>query len=698
MNRLEAIWLTIAALVPLWVNLWADQPFELSKALLFRSLAWLLGGLWLATWVVGRDDPRPHLRRNRLLVPIGLLAVLLLLSTIRAVNPMVSLLGTVVRGQGLLTLLSYLLLFLVVTSQLRSTEQVQRLLIAMVASALVVVPLSLLQAAGWDPVGLISDARTPIYATLGRANFVGAYLAILVPLTLALALLAGRGRVRGWLILLLGGEVIVIALTLTRGAWLAAGTSLAILGLLWLWPRLAGRQRSAVVVGSTLTGLTGLTLGAVWLIQSPAGSVAARRTIWGAVARLVGDRPLWGYGPDALGLVFPRVYPPELVYYQGRELAVDRAHNLLLDWTVTLGIPGALALCAVLACFFALGLGRLWSATRTGPGAARLDERGIVLAACIAAVAGHLAGTMVSFDVTATAVATWLLLAVVSSPAMAPAGGRDRPRPAEVRPSLPLPAWPRRLAAGVLLLAAGMAIVQLNARPLLASVAHQTAVRHAAAGHGHGAMVAAGRAVRLWPWEPTHHWLLGQVTWHEAERAGDGAAWARAEAALLAGRDLQPEQVTAWVLLGDFYAAVGSLVDSQAFALAHGAYEQAIALAPHQARLYVAWGQVFLAEERPATALAHFYRAVDLDATDGLAFRLIGDVELAEGRPEAALAAYQEAVRWSPEAALAHLGLARSYAALGELAAAQAALAQAVALDPHHPAVRAVQQALGTAP
>jgi len=45
---LEAVWLVTALLVPLWVNLWAHHPFELSKVLLLRSAAWLLAGLWVS--------------------------------------------------------------------------------------------------------------------------------------------------------------------------------------------------------------------------------------------------------------------------------------------------------------------------------------------------------------------------------------------------------------------------------------------------------------------------------------------------------------------------------------------------------------------------------------------------------------------------------------------------------------------------
>ncbi len=694
----EMGWLIIALLIPLWVNFWADQPFELSKVMLFRALVWLLTGGWMVLWLAGRSHPWRDLRDNALLVPVGLLAAAIATATVFAVNPLLSLFGTMERGQGALTLLSYLLLFLIVTSQMHTRAQAHRLLSAMVATAGVIVPLSLLQTAGWNPIGLVSDARAPIIATLGRANFVGAYLAMLAPLTLALTLMAEQGWRRSLLALLFTGELTVIALTLVRGAWLAAGTGLAVYGLLRLWPSLDRRGRRLLTVSSALVGAVALMFLGWLLLRAQTGSIAARRTIWMAVGQLIADRPLTGYGPDALAMVFPRVYPPQLVYYQGRHVFVDRAHNLLLDWAVTVGLLGVVASVTVLVSFFALGLRRLTDAMqRIEHDPSPLNARGMVLTACIAAVAGNLAGTMVSFDVTATAATTWLLIALVGSPAMAQ-GAAEREPPT----ALPHPRTSqglRRIVGGLLLLGSVAATVQLNGRPLLASIAHRTAVLRTEAGNTVGAVSAAQRAVRLWPWEPQHQWLLGQVTWRAAQQDdGDLAAWRRAEATLLTARDLRPEDYTGWVHLGDFYATVGTQIDPTAFALAHQVYAQAASLAPNHARLYVAWGQVFLEEGRLDPALARFQQAVDLDATDGLAFRLIGDVKLAQGQPEMALEAYQEAVHWSPDTALAHLGLARTYAALGHPDAAQAALARALALDPHHPGVYALHQQLDATP
>ncbi len=699
---LEAGWLIIATLIPLWVNLWADQPFELSKALLLRSLVWLMASLWLALWIIGKDNPRDTLRRSPLWAPICLMAITVILATVFAPDPHLSLHGTSERGQGALTLLSYPLLFLIVASHLRESEQVYRLLVAMVATAAIIVPLSWAEALGWDAIGLVSDARSPITATLGRANFVGAYLAILVPLTLGLTLTTTHRWHRRALLLLLAGELSVIVATLARGAWLATGVGLAALGLWKIWPSLDRPARRRFIAVALLLCLIGLALGVVYVLQAQAGSIAARRTIWSAVVRLIGARPLLGYGPDALSIVFPRVYPPQLVYYQGRDVFVDRAHNLFLDGAVTLGIPGVLAHLWWISAMFALGSRRLALARGTlsevciGTGMPR-GKAEIVLMACLAAIIGHLADLMVSFDVTATATATWLLMALIAATAWEQRRSRSRmatiPSP---RKSLPL--W-RPVVAGALILGAVVATIELNVRPLLASMAHRRAIRFAEIGETAEALRASEYAVELWPWTTHHHRLLAQIARYEASiTPGDPRPWAYAEAALLAARDRRPGDYVVWALLGDLYAQIGTQFDPAAFSSAHQAYAQATALAPYHARLYVAWGQVFLDEAQPAAALERFHRAVDLDATDGLAFRLIGDVELAMGRPQAAMDAYHQSAHWSPEAALSHLGLARTYATLGDLDAAEAALAQALALDPHHPDVLAFRRQLEARP
>lgn len=689
-SALEIGWLLTAVLAPLWINLWSSQPFDPAKAALVRSLIWLLAGIWLGRRLLSRKRPLDALRRQPLFWPVAALAAVLVAATLLAPDPRLSLFGSFTRGQGLLTLLSYLLLFLVVGTQLRTIEEAQRLTTAIVLTAVPLIALGAAQAAGRDPLGLTTDAGSPVYATLGRPNFLGAYVAMLLPPTLALlwcALSRRRAALAALIAALLVGEGALVALSATRAPLLAAGAGLAAFAFFGLWPTWSRRQRLLAAAVAFLAALAGVSRLLYVVRQATAGSVAARRAIWSAVWELIGRRPLFGYGPDSLELLFPGVYPPELVYYQGRELFVDRAHNLFLDWTVAAGLVGVTALALLLGASFAMGLRRL-ARVHLAPAAARP-----LLAASLAAVAANLAGNLVSFDVTATAVTGWLLMALAASPALA--AGDAQPLPAGERASGARPAsWTRAAAAGLLVVALFVVIVQINGRLLLAGVDHRQATLHGAAGDWQAAVASARRAVDRWPAEPEHHRLLGRAYLGLALASGhaDSRTLAQAEASLLTARDLRPQDVVAWTALGRFYHQVGVSLDPGALALAHEAFRQAVTLAPHDARLHVAWAEVYLAENVPEPAAQRLRRAINLDATDGLAYRLLGDVALAEGDAAAALESYRQAARWSPESALAHLGLARTYWALGRRVAALAALNRAVALEGGHPAVRWAQE------
>lgn len=695
---LEIGWLLTATLVPLWVNLWADQPFEPSKAALLRSLVWLVAGVWLIECLLRQKSPFRELQNNPLLWPVVGLGTVLLFSTLFAFDSRLSLFGSYTRSQGLLTRLSYPLLFLVVSARAKRLEQAERLLTVMVFTVLPLSLIGILQAMGMDPLGLVSDARSPLYATLGRANFVGAYLAMMLPLTLGLLLVKEERPWRLALFTLLVGQGAVIVLTLARGAWLAAGAGLSAFALLWFWPRLGSRQRR-VVAGAGLPAAVTAVLGlGGWMVQARAGSVAARRTIWSAVWELLRERPWLGYGPDALEAVFPRVYPPELVYYQGRDVFVDRAHNFFLDWAVATGVIGTTVMLLVLAVFFLLAIGLygknnrvLEHSTSSSPAAGDSSTRvrQTLLIACLAAVVANLAGNMVSFDVTATAAASWLLMAVVVAPALQVGREGSSDQAKEIKMAATGPATLARAVMVVVpLTLVLLAIVTLNGRPLLAGVAHRTAVVQAANGACDRAVAAAQKAVDRWPLAAEHYNLLGRLHWRQVQQCGGdvrGVEWA--EVAFLRARDLRPWDYSTWAALGAFYHQAGASIDPGALPLAHGAYRQAAELAPNNARLYVAWGQVYLAQERPHAAMQRFERALALDATDGLAYRLRGDVALAQGDPGGALHAYRQAARWSPNSVLAHVGLARSYAALGQPEQAVPALERAAELNPQHPAV-----------
>lgn len=599
-SRLSAVqdmgWLLLVILVPLWVNLGGQQPFELPKVVLLRTVVWLLTAVVLAEHIWAGRSPWRALAHNPLLTAVLLLALVLITTTTTAVDWRLSLWGSYERQQGAITHLTYLLLFVLAAQRFQSLPRARPLLAAMVATGGLIALLGLGQAAGWNPLGLASDARSPMYATLGRANFVGAYLAMLVPLTLALFLTSPSRYGRWAWLALLAAELSVIALSMARGAWLATAVALLLFLLVakpWPWRKMAWVGVGVLAASGPL---------AVLLSQQPTGSTAARQHIWHGAVQLIGQRPWLGYGADSMGLLFPTVYPPALVYAQGRNFFVDRAHNVLLDWAVVAGLPGLLAFAFLLASF----------AWVVGTAARRpaSPEVGLVLAAVIAAVGGNMAHNLVSFDSTTTAMATWLLMGVGVGLAN-PLEEAEQAQEASRRP------FGRWVACGLLAVAVVAGVWQANGRLLLADMASRTVHQQMAAGQWQPAIASAQQAIAYWPHEPAHYLLLGQAQWGQAAHSPtEMPFWlTQTEQSLRLAAQLRPCEVVLWWQLAQFYAAVSPQwgVDGQRGA--EEAFGRAAELAPHQAMLYVDWGRFYLQMGDPATAVPLLHRAVALDAS-----------------------------------------------------------------------------------
>ena len=123
---LEWGWLAAAVGLPLLVNPWGALPFELPKALLLQGLALCMALIATILTLEGCLDW--HLKGLRVVLGSVLaLGLVLGAATIFSRNPRTSLWGSYIRQQGLLTNLSYLVLFTIVACQLRTERQAARL-------------------------------------------------------------------------------------------------------------------------------------------------------------------------------------------------------------------------------------------------------------------------------------------------------------------------------------------------------------------------------------------------------------------------------------------------------------------------------------------------------------------------------------------------------------------------------------------
>ncbi len=682
----EAAWFLLVLLPPLGINFWGQQPFELPKVFIVRTLVWLLTCLALVRVLLEGYSLRgikSHLQANPIFKPVLFLALIIVVTTATAVNWRLSLWGSYERGQGALTQLTYLLLFWLAATQFRSRQAAQRLLAVMAAAGVPLVLFSLAQAMGWTPFNLLSNARAAIFATLGRANFLGAYLAILAPLTLAQLILSRQRQWKWSWALLLVGELLVIGLTLARSAWLATAVSLAAFALLWWGVGLPRKGRRLAWGGIGLLALSGLLT--VWVLgQGQTGSPAARLAIWQGAMKLVGERPLLGYGADALGVIFPRVYPPELVYYQGRDFFVDRAHQIFLDGALTTGLLGLVAFCLVLVTFFML--------VKQTLNQTRQPEKRVLLAAIFAAVLGNQVNNLTSFDVTATAAATWWLMGVGAALAQPPHGQAGVP---PGKRSL----W-RWTLGGLLVGGVALAVWYGNGRYLLADVAARRANQYIQVGQTEQAAAAAQKAVTRWPHEPAYYLLLSQTYWQQAQANPNHATYwlSKAEAALNSARQLRSGDAAIRLQLAQFYAAAALQFGHDTRQLADATFQEAALLAPNHATLYTSWGRFRLETGAPEDAAPLLRTAVRLDASNGEAYIYLGAAELAVGRVAAGLADYREAVRLLPNSSQAHVGLAEALWQLGRPAEALQSVQEALHVNPQNSRAAALEWEIRNAP
>ena len=352
----EAGGLAAALLLPLWFNPYAHLPFEPAKIALFWAIAAAMALAWLGWRLLGlREHPlRPASDASLISasrVPGRWLcwmavayAGVVLVATAASINPLLSLWGERENPRGAFTILLGVIFFLLLVDVLRRPAQVTRLVRVLILASVPVIVYGFAQALGLDPLPWITNSVSPVHATLGRSNFLGAYLAMVAPWTLAFAVAGEEPAVRRRFMVIFALQSVCLALTLARGAWigLTAGCVgfLTILALGWREPRLGLYAGIALIAGCAV-------LAAMTFVRLPGGREQAqaagmsypqlraeltlrRGIIWQHALTLAPARWLLGYGPATFERVFSERYPPGTLY-QGKDAVVDDPHNLLIE-------------------------------------------------------------------------------------------------------------------------------------------------------------------------------------------------------------------------------------------------------------------------------------------------------------------------------------------------------------------------------
>jgi len=440
---------------------------------------------------------------------------------------------------------------------------------------------ALVQLAGLDPWTWGEEAffgkDLRVFGTLGHPNLLGAYLMMTFPLTAWLALRAKHGAERIAWALVSAVFLVVIAATLSRGAWigLLAGVTVGLLLELrsparGLSAARGGRRSGRAVTGAAAAAILVLAAAALLFSRHPVGKDLATRIrqiasleapttqsrlhIWRAGLRMFHDHPWLGVGLDSFGTAFPR-YRTSAYWRVEWGRTPNQAHNEPIQILATQGLfGGAAALLIVL-----LAAASVWGASDKGDPAARGAA-----AAAGGALAGFAAQDLAGFTVAALGT---LAAALAGWASAAASPGPDR-RETEARLRRGgTPAWALAVAG----IPVAALVVLLVGLPVRAQVLERLALEAPLGSPTRAEFLQ--RAEGAAPWDPRYANLLALSLDAQAPRESSAASTrdvlARAHVSAERAIAMEPEN-------GYYHLSLGRIEASQTHLRPPGARDASV--------------------------------------------------------------------------------------------------------------------------
>lgn len=453
-RALEIAWLAVIFLIPLFYNPAGYRVFVLNKASLLVFLVGIILALWVADWVINQARPRKLNWRNVFRLPLhlsilvfGLIAVL---STAASITPAISFWGSYFRKAGLLTLICWILFFLIVAQQIRNRAQLLRAVYTLLLSSGIVSLLGILE--HFFPGVMLKVFQNPyifgsrISSTIGNPLFLSSFLAMVIPFNLALIAYSWSKKKDGENVRILIGSVFLLALQLWC-LWLAQYSITVLLYIIapvMFILLLAIVKRKRILLGIASACLIGLAIIAGSLLLSlvpPSPGVETARPealkpvpvterfrfrpleeriqYWQSAIDIVLKSPevpfsndrlhflrkLLGYGPETFTITLQLFFPEKLKNsYTHTSLLIDRPHNDYLYMATTIGLLGLMSFLSILAVFFYLCFRYLRRA------AAYIDK--LVLIAMVAGMTQYMADIFFNLSTISPELVFWLILAL----------------------------------------------------------------------------------------------------------------------------------------------------------------------------------------------------------------------------------------------------------------------------------------------
>lgn len=360
-----------APVVPLTFWIGVDESFSGPKVVAMGAIAAL---------AIVRARPLSRLRLppwHRVDTAVAIFAALTVLSFLVSVDRVQSFWGERFQRQGLLATAAYLGFYAAARVSLTDPRRLRLLLRSISVGATLVAVYAVGQRIGFDPIwDELPSGR--VFSTIGQTNSLGAYLALVLPLSVGLALTARRRPGLYWLAAALQGLALVF--TVSRGAYVGVALGAALLTVAYLCRRGWQWQGAAAVTVAAALGLSVVALLTPGVSDSTArvidgifseedwanGSIRSHIDLWEVAAHITADNPVLGTGPETYPEVFGDyrdvVLDRDSARYL-RQFRLESPHNIVVTAAAGSGIPAAVALVVSLVGAIAVAISTAWSAT-----------------------------------------------------------------------------------------------------------------------------------------------------------------------------------------------------------------------------------------------------------------------------------------------------------------------------------------------
>ncbi len=433
---------------------WTSKNFELfeyNKMILVYALTVVITGSWLLKML---QEKSFVFKRTVLDIPLLLFFAANVLSTLFSIDPHTSIWGYYSRSNGgLLSLISYLLLYFAFVSNIEPGKTLKYLKAAIFSGVIISIwgilehfgaSLSCVILRGQaNDTCWIQDVQARVFATLGQPNWLAAYLAMLIFPAIYFLLTASTNFKRITYFLSLTALYTAFTFTYSRGPTLGLLAGFAIILFFQLLRfdskgirvnKLPLPLAAALAVFVTINILFGSALTNFRLVSkfappprpsinipsTPSGtqlenggteSGQIRLIVWQGAWDIFKHNPIFGTGVETFAYSYYQFRPVAHNLTSEWDFLYNKAHNEFLNYLATTGLVGFLAYISIIVTFIVFSIRYLVSGIKKYE--IRNTKYEILVAGLLAAYVSFLIQAFFLFSVVITSVFFFLFPAIV---------------------------------------------------------------------------------------------------------------------------------------------------------------------------------------------------------------------------------------------------------------------------------------------